>query len=110
LVGPSVQLKPLITHEFPLDDAAKAYQTILDPAAGSLAVILRYPPPSENGQPRTRIDIPGARFVPAGKASLRVGLVGAGNLARWVHLPDLKKIPGVQLQAVCSANGARGKS
>jgi predicted dehydrogenase len=39
-----------------------------------------------------------------------VGLVGAGNLARWVHLPILQKIRGLELRAVCSASGARGLS
>src|ERR1035437_5002283 len=37
-----IDVRPLITHEFPLDDAAKAYDTIFDPAAGSLAVLLRF--------------------------------------------------------------------
>jgi len=40
-----VQLQPLITHEYSLDDAAKAYDTILDRESGSLAVVLRYPAP-----------------------------------------------------------------
>src|SRR5437016_3869574 len=38
-----IDVRPLITHEFPLDDAPKAYDTVMDPAAGSLAVLLRYP-------------------------------------------------------------------
>ena len=38
-----LDVRPLITHEFPLDEAATAYDTIFDPAAGSLAVLLRYP-------------------------------------------------------------------
>jgi predicted dehydrogenase len=36
--------------------------------------------------------------------------VGSGGLARWAHLPNLKKIPHVSLRAVHSASGARGKS
>jgi predicted dehydrogenase/threonine dehydrogenase-like Zn-dependent dehydrogenase len=41
---------------------------------------------------------------------LGVAVVGAGNLAKWEHLPNLRKISSVVLRAICSANGARGKS
>ena len=105
-----IDVRPLITHEFPLDEAAKAYDTIFDPAADSLAVLLRYPAAS--------LTDPVAAFAPvrkvttpaAGRAKERIefALVGAGNLAKWEHLPNLKKLPGVGLRAVYSAvRGAR---
>jgi predicted dehydrogenase len=107
-----IQLAPLITHQFPLDDAAKAYETILDPSSASLAVLLNYP--------AARVADPVAAFQPARKVEITapapknnafaVALVGAGNLARWVHLPNLKKVPNTHLRAVFSANGPRGKS
>jgi predicted dehydrogenase len=109
VAGGRVALGPLVTHEFSIDDAAKAYETILNPAAKSVAVRLRYPSadvPSDGAYvPRRRIEV-SAR--PHGKGTLGVGLVGAGNLARWVHLPIIGKLPGVELRAVCSSNGARG--
>ena len=108
----SVQIRPLITHEFQLNDAQRAYDTIMEPATNSLAVLLRYPAASG--------DQPAAIFEPKRKViikpsissreTLGVGLVGAGNLARWVHLPNLKKISGATLRAVHSSNGARGKT
>ncbi len=106
-----VELKPLITHEYPLEDAAKAYQTIMDPSAGSLAVVLRYPASAlldaaTTFEPRRKVDV---RRREAGRHGLRVALVGAGNLARWAHLPNLKRMPDVTLRAVCSASGVRGK-
>ncbi|MBA3712072.1 MAG: Gfo/Idh/MocA family oxidoreductase [Pyrinomonadaceae bacterium] len=107
-----VQLEPLITHQFPLNDAASAYQTILDPSSNSLAVLLRYPAgaddkPVNSFAPKRRIEV----FTRQSSSSeLRVALVGAGNLARWAHLPNLKKIPGVALRAVYSNSGARGKT
>ncbi len=108
-----VELQPLITHEFPLEEAATAYQTIMNPASNSLAVLLRYPAteisePALEFVPKRRIET--AKASDESKAELRVALVGAGNLARWAHLPNLKKIPGVRLHAVYSASGARGKS
>ncbi len=107
-----IQLAPLITHQFPLDDAPKAYETILDPSSGSLAVLLNYPAASAADsvaafQPARKVDT----AAPAPKRNaLGVALVGAGNLARWVHLPNLKKLPKVHLRAIFSANGPRGKS
>jgi predicted dehydrogenase/threonine dehydrogenase-like Zn-dependent dehydrogenase len=107
-----VSLQPLVTHEFALDQAAEAYNTILDPSSKSLAVLLRYPSP----QRATNIASfePGTKVVlkPAGPKAgeLRVALVGAGNLARWAHLPNLKKIRGTAIHAVCSASGARGRT
>lgn len=106
-----LQVKPLVTHQFELADAERAYGTILDPISSSLAVTLRYP---------SADDLPTAVFVPNRKietlpiakkpGEIGVALVGAGNLARWAHLPNLKTVPGVNLRAIYSADGVRGKS
>jgi predicted dehydrogenase/threonine dehydrogenase-like Zn-dependent dehydrogenase len=108
-----VSLAPLVTHQYPLAEAAQAYRTILDPASGSLAVLLRYPAaeepdPVQSFTPQTRIEA--AAPVAPTPGELQVALVGAGNLARWHHLPNVKKAPRVHLRAVHSASGARGKS
>ncbi len=107
-----IKLESLITHRFGLEEAPEAYQTIMDPSGTSLAVLLRYPASVEPESlitfaPQRRLEI----SQPAGSSKdLRLALIGAGNLARWEHLPNLKKIPGVSLRAVQSASGARGKS
>jgi predicted dehydrogenase/threonine dehydrogenase-like Zn-dependent dehydrogenase len=106
-----VKLQPLITHQFALEEAGKAYETILDTSSNSLAVLLRYPAadlaaPAKAFEPVRRVETRPAKA----QTSLRVALVGAGNLARWAHLPNLVKIPDVSLHAVYSASGARGKS
>jgi len=107
-----IQLAPLITHQFPLDEAAKAYDTILDSSSSSLAVLLNYPAAVAPDvvaafRPARKIEIPAS--TPK-REKVGAALVGAGNLARWVHLPNLKKDPNVHLRAVFSANGPRGKS
>lgn len=107
-----VQIEPLITHRFALDDASKAYETIMDPSISSLAVVLKYPAADSDValagfRPKRRVEVH-ARI--SSSSSMGVALVGAGNLARWAHLPNLKKTPGVRLRAIHSSSGARGKS
>jgi predicted dehydrogenase/threonine dehydrogenase-like Zn-dependent dehydrogenase len=108
-----VQLDPLITHRFALKDGPDAYSTIMDPASNSLAVLLQYPTENaEEFRPNRKVPIlktgKAASGKPAGK--LGVALIGAGNLARWAHLPELQKHSDVSLRAIHSNSGVRGKS
>jgi predicted dehydrogenase len=107
-----VQVESLITHRFPLQEASHAYETIMNPASNSLAVVLSYPSanigdPAATFSPQRHIQL---RSSSPAKGQLGVALVGAGNLARWVHLPNIKKLAGARLRAICSSSGARGKS
>jgi predicted dehydrogenase/threonine dehydrogenase-like Zn-dependent dehydrogenase len=106
-----LQIEGLITHRFPLEDARRAYEVIMDSSTDSLAVLLKYPAAESSAllqpQPVRRVDV---RPEPSSSSRLGVAIIGAGNLARWVHLPNLKKNPGVRLRAIQSASGARGKS
>jgi predicted dehydrogenase len=107
-----IDVRPLITHQYALEDAPKAYDTVMDAASNSLAVLLKYPAASAPD--------PVAAFAPVRKVAtagdsrpkekVEFALVGAGNLAKWEHLPNIKKLSGVGLRAVFSAAGVRGKS
>jgi len=108
----SVQLDPLITHRFALNDGPQAYATIMDPASRSLAVLLRYntaddPIQAPRFEPHRSIQV---HPHPKPPNKIGVALVGAGNLARWAHLPNLQKMSDVSLRAIHSASGVRGKS
>ncbi len=108
-----VNVKPLVTHEFKLEEAAKGYDTILNPEYKSLAVLLRYPAQDSSDalgeyKPIRKLDMP--HFRAAKKDEINIGLIGAGNLAKWSHLPALGKVSGAKLHAVYSSSGARGKS
>jgi predicted dehydrogenase/threonine dehydrogenase-like Zn-dependent dehydrogenase len=108
-----INVAPLVSHTYPLNDAPAAYQTIMDPSTNSLAVLLKYDEAHAEAavrsfKPARRLDLaaPAARSA----SEMRVALVGSGNLARWAHLPALKGIPGAKLHAVHSAAGARGRT
>ncbi len=103
-----LSIGPLVTHRFALDQAPAAYNLILDPSASSLAVLLEYARPSDQGfTPNRKVVI---APQPVSKDILGFALVGAGNLARWSHIPAVKKLPGVRLRAVQSGGAVRATS
>ena len=108
-----VSVKPLISHEYALADAPKAYDTIMNGnGTASLAVVLKYPVnEAENAiksfKPTRKIVI---NSEPVNKSEIKFAIVGAGNLAKWAHLPAINKISGASLHAVYSNRGAQGKS
>lgn len=102
-----VNVAPLVTHRFDLEQAPQAYETIMAPGSTSLAVLLKYRDTIQQAPAKRRVDV--TTGTAAAARAMGVALIGAGNLARWEHLPVLKKISGAKLRAVHSANGARGK-
>ncbi len=103
-----VDVAPLVTHRFALEDAPEAYQTIMAPGSSSLAVLLKYREESQAPPAKRRVDL--VKGSPTADGStLGVALIGAGGLARWAHLPVLKEISQAKMRAVHSASGARGK-
>lgn len=106
-----VDVKSLITHEYDLDNAPDAYKTIMD-TGDSLAVVLKYSASYDDDvvagyEPKRKITLAAA---PVNREAVNFALIGAGNLAKWAHLPALKKLDGARLHAVHSNSGARGKS
>jgi predicted dehydrogenase/threonine dehydrogenase-like Zn-dependent dehydrogenase len=105
-----VVVEELITDRFPLEWAPEAYAKIMQQPAKTLGVVLSYGRSEAEVRatpysPKTRVEV-----APERSASLAVALIGAGNIARWEHLPALGKCRDTTLRAVCSASGARAKS
>jgi predicted dehydrogenase/threonine dehydrogenase-like Zn-dependent dehydrogenase len=103
-----VDVRPLISHHFPIENAPKAYELITGKTSQPfLGVLLTYP------EARTRaVDFQKAQ-EPVKKTSLplsgvnvvRLGVLGAGNFANAVMLPALKNTPSVELVSIASASG-----
>jgi predicted dehydrogenase len=109
----SVTIEPLISHRFSLADAPAAYDTIMTPDVRSLAVILRYPAAEHGAAPPAGEAVPPQRRVQTASTKpggFGIALVGASNIAKWAHLPNLRRAEGAYLRAVVSASGARGKT
>jgi predicted dehydrogenase/threonine dehydrogenase-like Zn-dependent dehydrogenase len=108
LANGRLDVKPLISHRFPIDKAPEAYELITGKAKQHfLGVLLTYPEASTivtgvqvSGEFPKKTIVSGTR-----ENSVRLGVLGAGNFANAVMLPALKKIPSVELVAITSGSG-----
>jgi predicted dehydrogenase/threonine dehydrogenase-like Zn-dependent dehydrogenase len=82
-----IDVKPLITHRFPVDDAAAAYAAVSQRGA-SLGVLLEYAA-SDLQQDRISVGRPAAGEPTS--SALGVSFLGAGNFATATLLPALAK-------------------
>ncbi len=99
VAGGRLRVDDLVTHVFPIDDAAKAYDTIgEDPTA--LAVQFEYPNATA-GAATARIAL--TPRAPSG--SRAVGIIGAGNYAKMTLVPAMKKAGFDNIVAVTSSGG-----
>lgn len=103
-----LNVDPLITRRLPSDQAAAAYDLLVNDRA-QMGIVLQYP---LEEAPRTRI-VPVARPAGPGAAStepargsgeVRLGIIGAGMFASRVLLPALKKT-SARLCSIASAGG-----
>ncbi|MFM8314062.1 MAG: bi-domain-containing oxidoreductase [Deltaproteobacteria bacterium] len=95
-----LNLKPLISHRFPLVDAARAY-SLLNSTQRSYGIVLSYPIgclPLLNSRKPTLI-----RTLPKDGA-IGVGMIGAGSHASKILLPCLKKLK-IRVHSIASQSG-----
>ena len=104
-----LNLNPLITHRFTIDQAKEAYELISGAKRErSLGVIFIY---SESADLSQRLDLVPLESQGASRhqEDLRIGLLGAGAFAVGTLLPALQKATNAQMVAVCAATGAHSR-
>jgi predicted dehydrogenase/threonine dehydrogenase-like Zn-dependent dehydrogenase len=98
-----VNLAPIITHRFTLDEATRAYDLIRGEAKEPyLGILLEYP--RELAAIPANITLRAAAPAPL-PGTIRLGVIGAGKYATGNLLPHLTKLPGVTLGMACTASG-----
>jgi len=98
-----VDVKPLISHRFPIDQAEEAYELITGKSKEAfLGVLLTYP---EHESPVTPRKVVFQQNQQPASAPVQIGVLGAGNYAQAVFLPAIKKAGGASLTAIASASG-----
>lgn len=104
-----LDVKPLITHRFPIDAARGAYDLITSARSEHfLGVLITYP---EQAEERHEIQLTVKGTAPAlvSEKSMAVGVLGAGTFAMSTLLPAMKRVRAMELVGVCAANGSHAR-
>lgn len=85
-----INVKPLISNRFMIDNAAQAYELILDSKLSSMGVLLEYP--IKNNEINRTIDISNVNQKNLKEVKdINIGFLGAGNYASRVLIPIFAK-------------------
>jgi predicted dehydrogenase/threonine dehydrogenase-like Zn-dependent dehydrogenase len=110
-----LQVEPLISHRFAIEDAVQAYQ-LLEQKPGPLGMIIQYAPAAEiSDSELQKQTVSLAHLQPAGiqktptdiSAKPKLGLIGAGEFAARMLLPALQRT-GAGLKVIASSGGLSG--
>lgn len=97
----------MVTHRFPIQQAADAFALISgEHSEPSLGILLEYPTSVAPVVGRVELPSGGARVSEASSGRLRVAVIGAGSHATNELLPALAKCP-VLFRGIASATGVR---
>lgn len=104
LAGGKLKIAPMITHRFPIEKAAEAYEIITGKKKEPfLGVLLTYPQ-DDSSAPISRITFPSSNASGQPDA-VKLGVLGAGLFANATLLPALKTIQGLELVGIASVGG-----
>ena len=96
----SINVKPLITHRFKIDDAVAAYEKLDDPT--SLGILLDYQGASAESSAQNTVQLIEKSSSRAQKGN--VAFIGGGNYASRVLIPAFK-LAGANLIALVTSGG-----
>ena len=90
---------PLISHRFPIEDADKAYELIEKSGEPFMGVVLEY---HGEESPLRRLEL---RTGAPRTGAIGVGVLGAGSFARTTMIPAIRRVSSLEPRVVCSAGG-----
>ena len=95
-----INVKPLMTHFYDIENALEAYQTLNEPSA--LGIVIKYP--RKDLAPLTSPIVSLRDPVHYEGADVVIGCIGAGNYASRVLIPAFREV-GARLDTIVSSGG-----
>jgi predicted dehydrogenase len=104
-----IDLSKLISHRFAFSEAQNVFDQIAGGHLSSAVGILFEYPDADFSKPDSTL-----RTLQLGhdhsRDGVRLGVIGAGNYAKSMILPHLQRLPGLSLEAVCTARGMNAEA
>ncbi len=105
LASGRLDVKPLITHRFPIEQGVAAYELISGKSGQPfLGVLLTYPQSEELTVPDRQVEVK-PRTAPPLEGLPGLGVLGAGNYATAVFVPVVQKTGGVHKVGIATTSG-----
>jgi len=103
-----VNFQRLVSKVVALEKAPEAYKFLEENHPTNPVVLLDYDFQKEKESEETKIQVASR---PLKKSLINVGLIGAGEFARGMHLPTLRKLSNLySILAICDINGISAKN
>ncbi len=100
-----LDVRPLITHRYTIENAVEAYELLNDPSA--LGIVLQYPERPEDELKSSRVVLSNPDSISFDPANPCVGFIGAGNYASRTLIPAFKEA-GATLDTLVTSGGVSG--
>ena len=101
-----ISTKEVTTHTFEIADATSAYDLVSGKKSEPfLGILLKYADNPEKKSPAVVL----RETTTAANGKIRIAMIGAGNFGQGVILPHLTKMETVELRAVATQDGIKGK-
>lgn len=101
-----LNLSKIITHEFGIEDASKAFQiTNGEIKEHFVGIVIKYDT-TKKLENKLIINAPTKKI----EGQINVGVIGAGNFVTSTLLPNLKKVDSINLRGIASATGLSSKT
>lgn len=110
LAESKVNVKPLISHKFKIEQAETVYKDMMENTGGPyIGVVLEYP------EQMASLGVEGGRSIKLPKpityhllsitSKVNLGVIGAGLYGKAVFLPALKDIRGIRFHSISTSSG-----